>query len=1145
MTDLNNAIDALLLQPPPGDLTGPYPAMAYLKSRAERDGFQVKAMDLGIDALHYLSHGSRVKELVRLADFFRKKLEARPSLGPEEQRWYALLVRAIGFDLKPGIAREAIRNFQDPEKFYDHFEYKKSCAALDAFYRLLSATHYPSEITPSEYPPARVMGRLENILAHKEREINPFISYYFNELFPAIRKLEPAVVGISMVFGAQSVQGLALAALVKKHFPEVHVTLGGAYFSQWVMQMEDPLLSAILTFSDSIVCGEGEAPFSDLLMRLKNGESLEGSPNLIYRDSSDKGFRKFGTMTYTDVAEQPPPDFSDLDMSKYLAPDLVIPYAISRGCYWGKCAFCQNRYGDHGVRKYQTVPLEKALAEMTELSEKYDTPHFNFSNDVIDPAYVEKFSRAVIDSGKIFYWNTDLRAEKQFTPELCKLMADAGLNCVAIGFESACQKVLDLMDKGNRKETTREVFKNLHDAGAATQAMGFFRFSGGNRVRRGRDGGVSGAEHRPHFLLRDGPSDGRARLPHVRKSAKLRGFRYQLPGKSLKDPRTGLAFQVPHVAHVGQQALSEVEHAGGPVRHRRLPLCRRPFHQPRFSLFQARRTGHLEETQGGGTGTEPQPVPPAGPPHGPPARRPVRRPGRRRGRSPLGPAANFLPATLSGGKNPLGRKRGVGRAAYSRTALRGTRRVGAVGPGKRPVPGRPRRRRLHSQNRWQAEPQLPSFPDPGAQPRTGGHVFCPVRKLRGNGNRLGRRRGGAPLAGGRSGMMKMPSNLDRKIRLLQLSKRQLFIRLMVNGLYFRARKLAAKPTPMKAVTITVTRRCNSRCTMCDIWRLGIKKDELSRKQILDFLSSPIFTELVELDLTGGEPLLRKDLPEIIKRATGPGEHRLKNLKTLALATNGLLPDTIERQVRSLLDAIDGRFDLALVCSLDGFGELHDKIRGVKGAYEKSRETIGKLNGLKKEAPNFRLGIKTTILPKNIHRLPELMAFSADNGFFHIISPVLFTEKRFHNFRRKERLEVVDKYHAELQCLYEGKHFEGSHFARIMRDSIEAGRRREGCSAAMDHVFVEGDGEVYPCPVTPVSMGNIRYDSAESIFHSPKNRAVVRKAGHFKNCRTCFEPGCIRFSQAGEGFSFLKSLLTKNGGKIMRESMIDEGLCKYF
>ena len=102
----------------------------------------------------------------------------------------------------------------------------------------------------------------------------------------------------------------------------------------------------------------------------------------------------------------------------------------------------------------------------------------------------------------------------------------------------------------------------------------------------------------------------------------------------------------------------------------------------------------------------------------------------------------------------------------------------------------------------------------------------------------------------------------------------------------------------------------------------------------------------------------------------------------------------------------------MVCSLDGFGDLHDEIRGVKGAYEKSKKTIGNLSILKREFPNFRLGIKTTILPKNIRHLPELMAFASENGFFHIVSPVLFTEKRFQNIGRKERLDVVERRHCD-------------------------------------------------------------------------------------------------------------------------------------
>jgi anaerobic magnesium-protoporphyrin IX monomethyl ester cyclase len=227
-----------------------------------------------------------------------------------------------------------------------------------------------------------------------------------------------------------------------------------------------------------VVCGEGEKPFSDLLAHIVNDLSLDGLPNLIHRNPKTGEFCRFGELSYTDITKQPPPDFSDLDLSAYLVPKPVIPYCISRGCYWGRCVFCQNRYGDYQVRRYQAVPVEKAIAEISQLAEQYDTNQFNFSNDVIDPPYLKKFSEAVIVSGKDFVWNTDLRAEKAFTKDISQLLARAGLNCVAIGFESGCQRVLDAMDKGVRVETTRQVMKNLYDAGVATQAMGIFGFPG-------------------------------------------------------------------------------------------------------------------------------------------------------------------------------------------------------------------------------------------------------------------------------------------------------------------------------------------------------------------------------------------------------------------------------------------------------------------------------------------------------------------------------------------------------------------------------------------------------------------------------------------------------------------------------------------
>ncbi len=466
---------ALLLQPPPGDLTGPYPALCYLKSYAATRKLSVQVRDLGIEAFQYLSDRQRIMNLASRANEFRKQLENKPFLIKTEQRHYRLLLAAKTFGPDPEEMHRWLGVFKDPTAFYDYPLYKKACRMLEAFFQLLSAVHFPTSVTPSEYPTAALLQTWPEILNHQLAEVNPFVEYYQDILFQDIAAEPPPVIGISMVFASQSVQALILGRLLKERFPEIHVTMGGAYLSQWVMNMEEQLAD-LFQCTDSIICGEGEAPFAELLKRIMHNESLQGVPNLIHWNSGV--FQHFEELHYTDVPKQPPPDFSDLDLSAYLTPDMVIPYSISRGCYWGKCVFCQNRYGDHRMRPYQTVPVDKALEEMTRLSEQYRTNHFNFSNDVIDPAYLEAFSHALLDSGKSLKWNTDLRAEKGFTPKRCRLMAKAGLNCVAIGFESGCQKILDAMDKGNRVETTRAVLKNLYDAGIATQVMGIFGFPG-------------------------------------------------------------------------------------------------------------------------------------------------------------------------------------------------------------------------------------------------------------------------------------------------------------------------------------------------------------------------------------------------------------------------------------------------------------------------------------------------------------------------------------------------------------------------------------------------------------------------------------------------------------------------------------------
>ena len=253
--------DALLLQPPPGDLTGPYPALPYLKAYAGRRGFEVTVRDLGIEAFNYLTRGRPFLNLLETAAGQRKELEALPFLNAGQQRRFGNLASVMGLEIKPELMAKTLDVFKDEDLFFDYDRYREAGAFLNAFFRLLSAVSHPTRLTAADYPRVRTLGRWSNIWDHENPEINPYVDYYQNILFPEIAKDPPPLLGISMVFGAQSVQALVLARLIKKRFPRIHVTLGGAYLSQWILAMEKPQLREIFQAADSVVCGEGGKTF--------------------------------------------------------------------------------------------------------------------------------------------------------------------------------------------------------------------------------------------------------------------------------------------------------------------------------------------------------------------------------------------------------------------------------------------------------------------------------------------------------------------------------------------------------------------------------------------------------------------------------------------------------------------------------------------------------------------------------------------------------------------------------------------------------------------------------------------------------------------------------------------------------------------
>lgn len=373
--------------------------------------------------------------------------------------------------------------------------------------------------------------------------------------------------------------------------------------------------------------------------------------------------------------------------------------------------------------------------------------------------------------------------------------------------------------------------------------------------------------------------------------------------------------------------------------------------------------------------------------------------------------------------------------------------------------------------------------------------------------------------------------------------------LLGRALGFRYARLRAAPLKPEVVSLALTNRCNSHCVMCNMWRRSkeqpdIQSRELSGKEIIDLLSRPLFSGLVEIDLTGGEPHLRDDLAEIALGIAGLKKDYLPHLRSIVITSNGLLPERIISNYQRILEGLKGtNIDLVTVASLDGIEATHDKIRGTKGAFELAGATIGGLIGLREKYSGYFIGIKTTVLPVNIDSLDDILGFAMKDNLFHIISPVFFTETRFRNNDSREALQLGPADYEKLLDFYNREELNTNYFYSRIRGFLLDDRKSWSCTAAYNYMFIEYDGTVYPCELLSEPIGNVKEQDPEVIWNGEKAHYWRKRIEKTEQCRNCIEPGAVRYSACAEGLSYL-GFLRKLGGRQFNESLYGEGFIKY-
>jgi len=470
----------MLIFPPDWFPSEPYLSLPTLTAVLRQAGHTVIQKDINLEMYDWYFSEDFLKKVLRRVpqqlDRLRKLAKKRELAEWEMDVQLALCdLTRQRIDELIKKAEQAKRIVRGDENFYD----------IDKLEWAIQVFREVTSVISLVYAPARVcMPPMETDLSYKpyvsaevmdavqDPQVNIYRDVFEQLVKPTIEAEQPDVVGISIVLQQQIFSSMTFCALIKQHFPKIHVTIGG----NTITRLRDVLpQSPLFEYFDSAVVYEGETAFLQLVEAVGAKRDLSQIPNTIYKDET--GIHVSPVSYAEDMAALPPPDFDGLPLEKYFVPTRVLPYLATRGCYWGRCEFCDH--GEGYTAGYRTKKIQDILDEIRYLKDKYGARHFHFTDESYPPALFRKLSRGLIESKMDIIWTTHMRFERSLLDEgVWQDAKDSGCRYLHFGYESGVERVLKLMDKAVTTEVITKHLQLSADVGIWNHCMGFFGFPG-------------------------------------------------------------------------------------------------------------------------------------------------------------------------------------------------------------------------------------------------------------------------------------------------------------------------------------------------------------------------------------------------------------------------------------------------------------------------------------------------------------------------------------------------------------------------------------------------------------------------------------------------------------------------------------------
>ena len=316
------------------------------------------------------------------------------------------------------------------------------------------------------------------------------------------------------------------------------------------------------------------------------------------------------------------------------------------------------------------------------------------------------------------------------------------------------------------------------------------------------------------------------------------------------------------------------------------------------------------------------------------------------------------------------------------------------------------------------------------------------------------------------------------------------------------------------VVWNVTRRCNLKCVHCYSNSQNIKySDELSTEEGKALISDLASFGCPVILFSGGEPLMREDLPELVQFAVDSGMRAV-------ISTNGTL---ITEKKAAIFAGIGLSY---MGVSLDGTGEIHDRFRGVKGAFDAAVQGIRRC-----QDAGIKVGVRFTITGENSSEIPAIFDFIEENNipracFYHLVYSGRASTLADNDLAHIETREVVDLIMDRTRDLFDrgmpkeiltvDNHADGPYiYLRLLKedpkraaDVLELLRMNEGNNSGRGIGCVSWDGEVYADQFwREISFGNVTKRPFSDIWLDTSNELMAKLkdkksyvTGRCANCR---------------------------------------------